>query len=374
MSCVSRELTYDLGKKEDKLHLLNGLMKIVMNIDEVIKVIRGTENDADVVPNLAAAFELTMKQAEYIAEIKLRNINREYIYGRIDENKNLTKEIDEIKSVLRDELKLKALIIEQLQQVKKKYGKPRKTQIINAEEFVKPTKDIFFENYNCRLLFTKGGYFKKLSVQGMRSNEEQKMKEGDAVIYIEDTDNTGDVLFFTDRGQIFRLRVADFDISKPSSLGEYMGTKLSLGEDEHVVGCKMIHDMNPEHHMVYIFENGKGARIKLSAYEAKTKRKKISGAYNTDSKLVGAVYEGDKPVQIFIRSDAGRAMLIKSDLIQEKATRTAAGVQVMQLPKKGVKVEFVTDRIADVGQDAAKCKKNTIPSTGTSIHQLTFKF
>ena len=237
-----------------------------------------------------------------------------------------------------------------------------------------PKEDLFFENYNCRLILTRGGYFKKLSIQAARAAEEQKLKEGDFVIYQEDTDNRGDVLFFTDLGQIYRARVADFELCKASQMGDYVPTKLSMDDNEHVVYCKMIYDLNPEHHIVYIFENGKGLRVSLGAYEAKSRRRKISGAYNTASPLAGAIYEGDKPVNMFIRSDAGRGMLIKSNLVPEKNTRTASGVQIMKLPKKGVKVDLVTDRIDDIGQDALKCKKLALPSTGSPLEQLTFHF
>ena len=374
MRCVTRELNFELGKKEDKLHLLDGLAKIFVDIDKAIRIIRHTEREQDVVPNLAAGFGLTVKQAEYIADIKLRALNREYILNRLKETAELEEEINRIKGILRDELKLRALIIEQLGAVKKKYGKPRKTQLVSSDEISKPEGDIFFENYNCRLILTKGGYFKKLSVQGMRSADEQKLKEGDFIVYSEDTDNRGDVLFFTDKGQIYRARVADFEICKPSSMGDYVASKLGMDDDEHVVACKMIYDIVPGHHMVYVFENGKGLRVDMAAYEAKSRRRKISGAYSTDSPLAGAVYEGKEPKQIFIRSDAGRAMLIKTSLIPVKATRTASGVQVMQLPKRGVKVDLVTDLLETVGSDAAKCKKNAIPSNGTSMAQLTFKF
>ncbi len=373
-TCLTRELKFELGKKEDRLHLLEGLLKIVDDIDKAIKIIRNTVNDADVVPNLAKGFGLTLKQAEYIAEIKLRNINSEHILTRCKEVKKLTEEIAEIKDILRDELKLKALIISQLQDIKKKYAKPRKTEIIDGADIVVPDNDIFFENYNCRLVFTRAGYLKKLSVQGMRSGEDQKLKEGDYVVYTEDTDNRGEILFFTDKGQIYRAKVADFDICKPSQMGEYVPSKLGMDDDEHTVSCKMVYDLNPEHHMVYIFENGKGLRVNLSAYDAKSKRRRITGAYSTESALVGAIYEGKDAKPIFIRSDAGKAMLIKSSLIPVKATRTAAGVQIMQLPKKGVKVDLVTDRIEDVGPDATKCRKNAIPSSGTSVAQLTFNF
>lgn len=374
VKCLSCELRYDLGKKEDKLELLRGLASILLDIDKAIRIIRNTEKEEDVVPNLASGFSLTTRQAEYIADIKLRNLNRQYILNRVKEIEALCKEIDEIKGILKDDLKLKARIISQLQEIKKKYGQPRRTQLLSKEEVVKPDKDIFFENYNCRLILTKGGYFKKLSMQGVRSSDEQKLKEGDYVIYVEDTDNKGDILFFTDKGQIYRAKVVDFDLSKPSQMGDYVPAKLGMDDGEHVVGCKMIYDLIPEHHMVYIFENGKGLRVSMGAYEAKSRRRKISGAYSTESPLIAAIYEAEEPKSIFIRSDAGRAMLIKSSLIPVKATRTAAGVQVMQLPKKGVKIDLVTERIEDIGPDAAKCKKNALPSTGTSINQLTFNF
>ncbi len=373
--CVTRQLTFELGKKEHKLELLRGLAAILLDIDKAIRIIRNTEREEDVVPNLAAGFSLTKIQAEYIAEIKLRNLNRQYIINRVEEISQLEKEIADIKETLRDEIKLKGTIIAKLQDVKKKYGKPRRTEIVaKAEEAPGPKEDIFFENYNCRIILTKGGYFKKLSVQAVRAADEQKVKEGDFVIYQEDTDNRGDVLFFTDKAQIYRAKVADFELSKASQMGDYVPTKLGMDDDEHVVACKMIYELNPEHHMVYIFENGKGLRVSLGVYEAKSRRRKIASAYSSESPLAGAVYEGDKPVNLFIRSDAGRGMLIKSNLVPVKATRTAAGVQIMKLPKKGVKVDLVTDRIDDIGQDALKCKKLALPSNGSLLSQLTFNF
>ena len=375
VECYSRELTFELGKKEDKLELLLGLAAILLDIDKAIRIIRNTEKEEDVVPNLAEGFNLNTKQAEYIAEIKLRNLNRQYIINRVQEIESLRAEIEELKEILKDELKLKAKVISQLQAIKKKYGKPRKTAIISKEEVVTPDKDIFFENYNCRLIFTKGGYFKKLSVQGMRAADEQKLKEGDFIIYSEDTDNKGDVLFFTDKAQIYRARVADFELCKPSQMGEYVPTKLAMDEDERVIACKMVYDIVPEHHMLYVFENGKGLRVKMDSYVAKTRRRKITGAYSTESPLAGAIYEGKEAKPVFIRSDNGKGMLIKSNLVPVKSTRTAAGVQIMELPKRGnVKVELVTDMIEAIGQDALKCKKIAIPSTGTSLAQLKLNF
>ena len=375
LECYSRELTFDLGKKEDKLELLLGLAAILLDIDKAIRIIRNTEKEEDVVPNLATGFNINTRQAEYIADIKLRNLNRQYIINRVQEIESLREEIDELKSTLKDELKLKAKIISQLQAIKKKYGQPRRTTLIDKEQVVTPNKDIFFENYNCRLVFTKGGYLKKLSVQGIRSSEEHKLKEGDYVVYYEDTDNKGDILFFTDKGQIYRARVADFDLCKPSQMGDYIPNKVSMDEDERVVACKVIYDIVPEHHVLYVFENGKGLRVKMDSYVAKTRRRKITGAYSTESPLVGAIYEGKEAKQVFIRSENGKGMLIKSNLVPVKSTRTASGVQIMELPKRGnVKVELVTDMIDEIGQDALKCKKNAIPSTGTSTSQLKLNF
>ncbi len=376
IGCVTRELNYELGKKDEKLHLLEGLALILLDIDKAIRIIRNTEKEEDVVPNLAAGFNLTKTQAEYIAEIKLRNLNRQYIINRIAEIESLRYQIAEIKETLKDELKLKAKIISTLQEVKKKYGKSRLTDIVEKEEGETSAKkeDLFFENYNCRLILTRGGYFKKLSMQSVRAADEQKLKEGDYIIYEEDTDNRGDVLFFTDKAQIYRAKVDDFPLTKASQMGDYVPMKLSMDDDEHVVGCKMVYELNPAHHLVYIFENGKGVRVNLSAYDTKSRRKKMTGAYSAESPLAGVVYETEKPANIFIRSDNGRGMLIKSSLVPIKATRTAAGVQIMKLPKKGVKVDLVTDRIEAIGEDALKCKKLAIPSTGSPLGQLKFNF
>ena len=374
MKCVIRELKYELGKKEDKLELLLGLAKILLDIDKAIRIIRNTEKEDDVVPNLAAGFDLSQRQAEYIAEIKLRNLNREYILNRVEEIASLKERINEIKEILRDDLKVKALIISQLQGIKKKYGKQRKTEIVEKENVVLPNKDIFFENYNCRLILTKGGYFKKISMQGIRGSEEHKLKEGDYIIYQEDTDNRGDVLFFTDKAQIYRAKVDDFELCKPNQMGDFVASKLDMEENEHVVGCKMIYEINPNHQIVYIFENGKGVRLPMSVYDAKSRRKKITGAYSDASPLAGVVYVEGKSADIFIRSDAGRGMLINSEKIDKKQGRKSAGVQVMKLPKKGAKIELVTDMIEALGKDVLKCRKSDPPSSGTILSHLNLKF
>lgn len=375
VECLKREMSFDLKKKEDKLHLLLGLAAILLDIDKAIKIIRGTEKEEDVVPNLAAGFNLTTIQAEYIADIKLRNLNRQYILNRIAEIEALQKDIERLKEIIRDELKLKAEIIAQLQAIKKKYGKLRNTVIVENGVEEKPSKeDIFFENYTCRIVYTQGGYFKKMSMQTTRSTEEYRVKEGDFIVYQEDAENKDEVLFFTDKGQIYRAYIADFDLMKAAQMGDYIPSKLGMEDDERVIGCKRITEIIPEDRMIYIFENGKGVRVPMSCYVAKSRRKKITGAFSTASKPVGAFYEKDGTTsQIFIRSDNGKGALIKSSLIPEKATRTAAGVQLLQLTRKA-KVDFATDYMDCLGEDAQKCRKLVVPTTGVSISQLTFKF
>ncbi len=374
-TCVRRELEFDLQKKKDKLELLQGLAKILFDIDKAIMIIRRTEREEDVVPNLAAAFTLTERQAEYVAEIKLRHINREYILNRVKEVDQIEQEIRDIQETLRDELKLKALIISQLQAVKKKYGKPRKTEIVDTVDNPTPAvdKNLFIDQYTCRLVLTRAGYFKKLSMQAARAADEHKLKEGDYIIYEEDASNLDFVFFFTDKGQIYRADIYDFDLTKASQMGDYIPTKLGMEDDEHVIACKMFHEIPEGDHFVYIFENGKGVRISTSSYITKSKRKKLTGAFSTDSTPVAAFYEGKNPISIFMRTDNGKGMLIKSNLIVEKSTRTAGGNQLMQLTRKA-KVEMATDRIAELGEDALTCRKLALPSTGVNISKLKLKF
>ncbi len=377
IKCVTRSLNFDLQKKSDKLHLLQGLAQILFDIDKAIRIIRKTEKEEDVVPNLMEGFNLTKLQAEYVAEIKLRNLNREYILNRVSEIAELEKEIAEINATLKDELKLKALIISSLQRIKKAYGQERRTAIVEKEaasESKKEKEELFFENYNCRLVFTKGGYFKKLSMQSVRAADEQKLKEGDVVIYEEDTDNRGDVLFFTDKAQIYRAKVSDFELSKASQMGDYVPAKLGMDDDEHAIGCKMIYDIVPEHSVVYIFENGYGAQVKMDAYEAKSRRRKISGACSAASPLIGAIYIDGKPKDIFVKSSQGRAIIVSSSDVNVYATRTSRGMQILKLPKKSAVVDFVTERIKQLGDAGEKCRRVKPGHMGTVLSQLSFDF
>ena len=289
-TCLSRELTFDLSKKKDKLHLLLGLATILLDIDKAISIIRSTPKESDVVPNLMKGFDLSEIQAEYIADIKLRHLNREYITHRIAEIEALQNEIARLEEILGDELKLKALIIEQLKEIKKKYGKPRKTQILGAEEVRVLEKDDFVENYNVRIVTTAQGYFKKITSQSLRGNDVQKLKEDDWILSYEDTDNLAEILVLTNKAQLYRAKIRDFDTVKASAMGDFLPAKLKMDEGEYPLLCKAISEFNPSDEILVIFENGKGARIPLEAYQTKSVRKKLTNAYSGKSPAVAAFY------------------------------------------------------------------------------------
>lgn len=365
MGCLRRELTFELEKKKDKLHLLLGLGKILLDIDKAIKIIRETESEADVVPNLEKGFGIDKIQAEYIAEIKLRNLNREYILNRIKEIESLQKEIAELESIIGDDLKVKALIISQLNEIKKKYAKPRKTQLIYSSEIEEYTTESFIENYNVRLILTKEGYFKKITLQSLRGNDEQKLKDGDEIINSEDTENIKELIFFTDRAQAYKAKVSDFDNTKASLLGDFIPAKLGMADNEKPILMKITDDY--QGNVIFIFENGKGVRVPLSAYQTKGNRKKLVGAYNDKSPIVAAIFES-APKELLIINNVDKAILIKSSLIPLKDTRTSGGVTLFNL-KKDQKIVIATDDFENKYEDAKNYRKIKIPATGTVLSE-----
>lgn len=368
LGCVRRVLTFDMGKKKDKLHLLVGLGKVLLDIDKAIKIVRETEKESDVVPRLMEGFRIDEVQAEYIAEIKLRHLNREYIIGRIKEIESLRAEIASIEEILADELKLRSYVAKELSEIKKKYGIPRKTQIIYTEDIEDEPAVEEKENYNVRIVFTKGGYFKKITFLSLRGNDEQKLKDGDEIVYSVDTENIADIMVFTDRCKVYKASLSDFDTVKASSFGEFLAPKLNFDEDERPIMVHVIPEDVSKDRVVFIFENGKGVRVPVSAYETKATRRRLTGAYSSASPIAGAVYEaGGVPVEIYMENDAGRAITIKSSLIPEKATRNASGVTLFQL-KKGQRIVRVEsgDALENVSE-AAKCRKIKIPATGVNV-------
>ena len=371
MGCLRRELAFDLKKKEEKLHLLIGLAKILLDIDKAIKIVRNTEKDADVVPNLMSGFGIDKIQAEYIADIKLRNLNREYILNRISEIEELEKEIAGIKEILEDELKLKALIAKQLAEVKAKHAKPRRSYIIHAAEISEYKEEEHIENFNVRLYMTKEGYFKKITLQSLRGNDEQKLKEGDEITYTADTDNLGELIFFTDKCQMYRVKVSDFDVVKASSMGEFIPAKLGMDQGEKPIFMRLIDaKSNPEkENMVFFFENGKGVRVPVTSYVTKAFRRKLVGAYSDASPIVAAFLEkSNDPFEVMLVSNTERAIIVKTSLLPVKSTRTSSGVQVMTL-KSGQKLRAVYSDFADRFEDTKGYKKIKIPATGILLSE-----
>ncbi len=365
LGCVKREFTFELGKKKDKLHLLLGLGKILLDIDKAVAIVRGTAKESEVVPNLMEAFRIDEIQAEYIAEIKLRHLNKEYILNRLEEIKQLQADIARLEEIIADELKLKAEIAKQLAEIKKKYAKPRKTQLISAEDIQVATAEDFFENYNARILLTKEGYFKKITLVSLRGADEQKLKEGDRVTFTEDCDNTAELLFITDQRQMYHARVRDFDPVKASALGDFLPAKLNMADGEKPIFMTVITPDLEKHNMIYIFENGKGVRIRLANYQFRSSRKKLSGVYSGASPIVAAILE-DKPKDILLVSDQNKAITIKSALIPEKTTRTAGGSSLFTLKGKAT-VVYADETEKSIYEEPQKYRKIKVPATGSTM-------
>lgn len=372
MECVRREVTFDLEKKEAKLHLLLGLGKILLDIDKAIRIIRQTEKEEDVIPNLEEGFSIDKIQAEYIADIKLRNLNREYILNRIKEIEGLQAEIANLRELLGDDIKIKNHIIDELREIKKKYGKPRLSSIVHSDDMPDEPEEEHIENYNVRLVLTGEGYFKKITFLSLRGNDEQKVKDGDKVNTVIDAENAGDVIFFTNRAQVYRAKISDFDCTKASALGDFLPAKLEMDAGEKPIFMR-VQSVYPENeNFVFIFENGKGVRVPASSYATKGNRRKLIGAYSDVSPLVGMFYETE-PTDIFLESSDKKAIVVKSSLIPIKTTRSAAGVNIFTLKKKAKIVRAETD--FEEKFDAKGFRKLKIPATGVPLsdgEQLTF--
>lgn len=372
--CVKRELFYNLQKMREKLHLLIGLESLLLDIDKAIRIIRQTESEKQVIPNLMKGFSIDETQAEYIAEIKLRNLNKEYILKRVSEKEELEKKIAETESILGSDKKVGKLISSQLVQIKKKYAKPRKTEILyEYEEHELPAKQI--ESYEVYVIMTSEGYFKKI-VPGKNDKikeAEQTLKEGDRVKYEYDAKNDDDLLFFSTSGDVYKAKIDDFDAVKPQALGDYIPAKLGFAENEKVVA--MITGREYKGEVVIFFENGKAVKIPLKAYETKTNRKKLTGGYSTDSPAVGIFYlpehsgRGTETEYILISSSM-RCIILNSSQITSKVTRSSSGAVVFTL-KKGQKVQSA-DIFKDDGSEAmkiySKYRKVKLPSAGTTFN------
>ncbi len=372
VNCVRRELTYDLGKKKDKLHLLIGLGKILVDIDKAIRIVRETEKESDVVPRLMEGFTIDEVQANYIADIKLRHLNREYIIERIKEIEELQREIGELQATIADEGRVKEVIVKQLTAIKKKYGKPRKTQLIDVEDIIEAPVISSVENYPVFVVLTKEGYFKKITYRSLQGADEQRLKEGDEIANSEESENVDELIFFTDRAQAYKAKIADFDTCKASALGDFLPAKLGFDDGEVPVMMKAVKEFREDHNFIFIFENGKGVKIPASAYATKTNRKKLTGAFSDASPVVAVLYETE-PFDMVLVNSVGKGILINTALISQKTTRTAAGINLFNM-KGNVKITSVVTG-EKVG-NYAKLRKLKVPATGITInteadHQIT---
>ena len=372
-ACLTRELKFDLGKKNDKLHLLLGLGKILLDIDKAIKIIRKTEKEEDVIPNLCEGFSIDEIQANYIAEIKLRNLNREYIINRISEIEDLKAQIAEIEEILKDEYKLKALIAKQLTEIKKKYGQPRKSQIIHIDTIEEYVEEETVENYPCKIVLSREGYFKKITYKSLQGNDEQRFKEGDSLRQIFDAENKDTVFFFTDKAQLYRANICDFENSKASVIGDFLPAELKMDPGERPIFMTLQSEFRDGYNYVFVFENGKGVRIPEKAYETSSVRRKLKGVFSAASPIVAVFSEQEKnPFEIMLVSSEDRAIIIKTSLIPIKSTKTSIGVQLMTV-KKNHKLISATSDFESVYENAKGYRKLKLPATGTLLSEKDIK-
>ena len=329
--CVRRRVYFTLGKKRDKLHLLKGLKRILLDIDKAIKIIRETENEADVVPNLMIGFGIDQIQAEYVAEIRLRNINKEYILKRVQEEQALRDEIDDLEDLVSDPRRIKKLITGELEAVKKKYGQPRLTSIVYEHEITAYNEEDETPDYPVTVFLSRHGYFKKITPQSLRMADVQKYKEEDGPSQSFETTNRAEVMFFTNRQQVYKCRLSEFDDSKASVLGDYLPSKLGMEAEESVVSMVLPGDYSGA--LLFFFANGKAARVDLSAYATTSNRRKLTGAYSDKSPLAALLHLREDR-ELVLYSTEPRALIFNTALLSPKSTRTTQGVQVMTLKPK----------------------------------------
>ena len=367
MDSIRNQIAFDIKKKSDKKHLLEGLSKILMDIDKAISIIRNTELESDVVPNLMSGFGIDEIQAEYIAEIKLRNINKEYILNRIKELDTLSSDIKNLEETLKSEKKIKDIICKQLKQVSKKYGKDRVSSIIDESEVETVSTEDFIEDYGVRLFLTKENYFKKISLVSLRSSGEQKLKEDDEIIQELETTNKSEILLFSNKCNVYKVKTSDISDTKASVLGEYLTNLLGLDDDERILYMTAIYDYTG--FMLFIYESGKASRIPLSAYYTKTNRKKLINAYSSKSPVV-YIQKFDEEDDVLIVRDGERASIINTSLVSESSTKSASGIQVYTLKKKSEsKITFAT-RLSNFESDNIDYyRANSIPSAGHILRE-----
>ncbi|MGI6743579.1 MAG: DNA gyrase subunit A [Eubacteriales bacterium] len=375
VGCVKRQLSYQLDKKNERLHLLIGLGKILLDIDKAIKIIRETKLDREVVPNLMSGFSIDEAQAEFVADIRLRNINREYILNQMKNIEALKKETAELSAIIGDEKKLKKHIIKELREVKAKYGKPRLTQIMYSEDVeVYDESDEEPDDTLSNIFFTSEGYFKRISAASLRMSSDHKLKEGDRIIFSRELSASTELIFITDRAQAYKAHVSDFENQKASELGDYIPSKLGMEEDEKALFMAAVTDYKKDdYNLIFIYENGKGSRVPISAYQTQQKRRKLQNAYNASSPLTAVMAELDKDhkpseIDILLINSLGRGAVISSGLIPQLATRSSGGNKLLNLRPGQTLTEAAYDfsRFGDV----SALKRTKIPAATSKIPAL----
>ena len=361
--CVRRRVYFVMSKKKDKLHLLKGLKRILLDIDKAIKIIRETEAEADVVPNLMIGFRIDQVQAEYVAEIKLRNINKEYILKRVEETSALQDEIEDLEDILARPARVKKIIVAELEDVRKKYAEPRRTGIVYGHEVEEYTEEITVDDYAVSVFLSREGYFKKITPASLRMNAEQKYKEGDALAQSFETSNAAEVMFFTDRCQVYKSRLSDFDDTKASALGDYLPARLGMDEGESVVYMVLPGDYRGW--MLFFFENGKAAKVELSAYRTTSNRRKLTGAYSDKSPLRTALCLRED-CELAVYSTEPRVLVFSTALLGSKTTRATQGVAVLTLKKKFT-LDYACPAEATGIANLARYRARSLPAVGALL-------
>ena len=361
--CVRRRVYFVMSKKKDKLHLLKGLKRILLDIDKAIRIIRETEAEADVVPNLMIGFGIDQVQAEYVAEIKLRNINKEYILKRVEETSALQDEIEDLEDILARPARVKKIIVAELEDVRKKYAEPRRTGIVYGHEVEEYTEEITVDDYAVSVFLSREGYFKKITPASLRMNAEQKYKEGDALAQSFETSNAAEVMFFTDRCQVYKTRLSDFDDTKASALGDYLPARLGMDEGESVVYMVLPGDYRGW--MLFFFENGKAAKVELSAYRTTSNRRKLTGAYSDKSPLRTALCLRED-CELAVYSTEPRVLVFSTALLGSKTTRATQGVAVLTLKKKFT-LDYACPAEATGIANLARYRARSLPAVGALL-------
>lgn len=361
--CVKRRICFELGKKRDKLHLLQGLEKLLLDIDKAVRIVRETDEEKEVVPNLMIGFGIDQIQAEYVAEIKLRHLNREFILKRTQEIEELLKDIAQMEDILAHPRKMDTLIAGELAEVAKKYGQPRKTMFLYAEELPEDSQEEEIEDYPVHLFLTKEGYFKKITPLSLRMSGEQKLKETDEIISQIESGNAAELLFFTDKQQVYKARVCDFEATKASLLGDYIPAKLEFDPDEKLAYMAVTRDYSET--MLFFFDCGRVARVPMSVYRTKTRRKKLGNAYCGKFPLIHAVALREEK-EFVLTSTAHRKLIFSSAAIPEKTTRDTQGIQVMTV-KKGHFVQAATEFAPELLANDHRFRAKNLPAAGALV-------